>query len=52
MATRFYNNQTANCCSNSAAACSSARISRNLDTAMTLVVSIFVSLIHIRLCFV
>jgi len=50
MAARFYsNNQTANCCSTSAAACSSARISRILDTAVILVVSIFISLINIRL---
>ena len=50
MAERFYSyNQTANCCSTSAAACSSARISRILDTAVILVVSIFISLINIRL---
>lgn len=50
MAARFYSyNQTANCCSTSAAACSSARISRILDTAVILVVSIFISLINIRL---
>ena len=50
MAARFTYNH-ANCCSNSAAAYSSARISRNMDTAMILVVSFFVCLIHIRLCF-
>lgn len=42
-------NHTANCCSTYAAACSSARISRILDTAVILVVSIFISLINIRL---
>ena len=51
MAARFTsNNHTANCCSTYAAACSSARISRILDTAIILVVSIFVCLINIRLC--
>ena len=50
MAARFTSyNHTANCCSTSAAACSSARISRILDTAVILVVSIFISLINIRL---
>ena len=51
MAARFSTaNHTANCCSTSAAATSSARISRILDTAIILVVSIFVCLINIRLC--
>ena len=50
MAARFTtSNHTANCCSTFAAACSSARISRILDTAVILVVSIFISLINIRL---
>ena len=49
MAARFTSyNHTANCCS--AAASSSARICRILDTAIILVVSIFVCLIGIRLC--
>ena len=43
-------NHTANCCSTYAAACSSARISRILDTAIMLVVSIFICLINILLC--
>ena len=38
-----------NCCSTGAAASSSARISLVLDTAIILVVSIFVRLISIRL---
>ncbi len=42
-------NQTSNCCSSRAAACSSARICLVLDAAMILVVSIFVRLISIRL---
>ena len=42
-------NQTANCCSASAAATSSARISRILDTAIILVVSIIVCLMNLRL---
>jgi len=42
-------NHTANCCYTFAAATSSARISRILDTAVILVVSIFVCLINIRL---
>ena len=42
-------NRTANCCYTTAAACSSARISRILDTAVMLVVSIFVCLISLRL---
>ena len=42
-------NQTANCCYTCAAATSSARISRILDTAMVLVVSIFVCLVNLRL---
>lgn len=51
MAARFTtNNQNANCCSAGAAATSSARISRILDTAIILVVSIFVGLINLRLC--
>ena len=51
MATRFMNNnQSANCCYTCAAATSSARISRILDTAIILVVSIFVCLIDVRLC--
>lgn len=51
MAARFMtNNHNANCCSDCAAACSSARICRILDTAVILVVSIFVCLINIRLC--
>ena len=51
MAARFTtNNQTANCCSTFAAATSSARIIRIMDTAMMLVVSIFVGLINLRLC--
>ncbi len=51
MAARFStNNHTANCCYTCAAACSSARISRILDTAIIMVVSIFVCLINIRLC--
>ena len=50
MAVRFYtDNQTANCCYSSAAASSSAQINRILDTAMVLVVSIFVCLVNIRL---
>lgn len=50
MATRFSSyNQAVNCCYTSAAESSSARINRILDTAILLVVSIFVSLIHIRL---
>ena len=51
MAARFStNNHTANCCSTSAAATSSARISLIMDTALILVVSIFVCLINLRLC--
>ena len=42
-------NQTANCCYTCAAASSSARISRILDTAIILVVSIFVCLVNLRL---
>lgn len=42
-------NQSSNCCSTGAAACSSARISLVLDTAVILVVSVFVRLISIRL---
>ena len=42
-------NQTANCCYTCAAASSSARISRILDTAIVLVVSIFVYLLNLRL---
>ena len=38
-----------NCCSTSAAACTSARISSILDTAVIMVVSIFVCLISLRL---
>ena len=38
-------NRTSNCCS--AAACSSARIQRNLDTVMLLAVSILLPLILI-----
>ena len=50
MAALFYtDNQTANCCYSSAAASSSAQINRILDTAMVLVVSIFVCLVNIRL---
>ena len=50
MAARFTsNNHTANCCSTCAAATSSARINRILDTAIILAVSIFVCLINIRL---
>ena len=50
MATRFSSyNQTANCCYTCAAATSSARICRILDTAMILVVSIFVCLVNLRL---
>ena len=50
MATRFSSyNQAANCCYTSAAASSSARINRILDTAILLVVSIFVALISVRL---
>ena len=50
MATKVYvYNQTANCCSTCAAATSSARINRILDTAIILVVSIFVGLINLRL---
>ena len=50
MAARFYSyNQNANCCATYAAASSSARISRILDTAILLVVSIFVCLINLRL---
>lgn len=40
-------NQTSNCCSTSAAACTSARISLILDTALLLAVSIFICLIPI-----
>ena len=51
MAAKVYsNNQTANCCYTCAAASSSAQINRILDTAMILVVSIFVCPINIRLC--
>ena len=50
MAARFSSyNHTANCCYTSAAATSSARIIRILDTAILLVVSIFVCLINLRL---
>jgi hypothetical protein len=42
-------NHAANCCSTSAAACSSARISLVLDTAIILVVSIFVRLLSLRI---
>lgn len=50
MAARFTSyNQTSNCCYATAAACSSARISLVLDTAMILVVSVFVRLISLRL---
>ena len=50
MARRFNTyNQAANCCSTCAAATSSARINRILDTAVILVVSIFVGLINLRL---
>lgn len=53
MAARFAtmntSTQTASCCSSFAAACSSARISLVLDTAIILVVSIFVCLISLRL---
>lgn len=38
-----------NCCTTSAAACASARISSIMDTAVILVVSIFVCLICLRL---
>ena len=41
----FSYNQTTNCCSACAAACSSARISLILDTALLLAVSIFICLI-------
>ena len=51
MAARFASyNHNANCCYTDAAACSSARISRILDTAVILVVSIFVCLLNPRLC--
>lgn len=51
MAARFStNNHSANCCYTFAAASSSARINRILDTAVILVVSIFVCLIDVRLC--
>ena len=50
MSAKFYAyNQTSNCCSTFAASTSSARISRILDTAIILVVSIFVCLINLRL---
>jgi len=50
MSAKFYAyNQTSNCCYTCAAATSSARISRILDTAIILVVSIFVCLINLRL---
>ena len=50
MAARFSSyNQNANCCYTTAAATSSARIYRILDTAIALVVSIFVALIPLRL---
>ena len=42
-------NQTSNCCTTSAVACSSARISEILDTALLLAVSIFICLFNIRL---
>ena len=42
-------NQTTNCCSAFAAATSSARISRIMDTAMIMVVSIIICLINLRL---
>jgi len=38
-----------NCCTATAAACTSARISGILDTAIIMVVSIFVCLISLRL---
>jgi len=41
----FSFNQTSNCCSTGAAACSPARITLNLDTALLLAVSIFLCLI-------
>ena len=37
-------------CSTAAAGCSSALICNRMDTAMILVVSIFVCLVNIRLC--
>ena len=40
-------NQTSNCCKTTAAACSSARISLILDTALLLAVSIFIGLIPV-----
>ena len=46
-------NHTTNCCSTSAAACSSARIIDRMDTAIILVVSIIVRLvvsIRLRIC--
>jgi len=50
MAARFSSyNQTANCCYTFAAATSSARISRILDTAIVLVVSIIICLLNLRL---
>ena len=42
-------NHTYNCCSSCAAATSSARISLVLDTAIILVVSIFVRLLSLRI---
>ena len=50
MAARFhFDNHSANCCYTCAAATSSAQINRILDTAVLLVVSIFVCLISVRL---
>lgn len=50
MTARFTNNaHTFNCCSGCAAATSSARINLVLDTAMILVVSIFVRLLSLRI---
>ena len=50
MTARFASKHTAShCCSTSAAACSSARIRSIMDTAIILVVSIFVCLLNVRL---
>ena len=50
MADRFVSyNHNANCCSTCAAATSSARICRILDTAIIVAVSIFICLLNLRL---
>lgn len=50
MTARFASmDQTCHCCTAFAAACSSARFCSVMDTAISLVVSIFVSIITLRL---